>query len=180
MPTSPDHNSIAMETNRLTLREFQDSDAEAIQSYAGDPEVTLYTSFGPNTPEDTAAVLASWILERQRVPRVEWPLAIIRKNDDVLIGATGLGAVKWATREAAFGYVLRRSAWGMGYATEASRAVCDWAFNKLALRKLVAHCEPGNAASLTVLNKLGFRQEAPVTLPRINGERRFYLTFVAE
>jgi RimJ/RimL family protein N-acetyltransferase len=69
---------------------------------------------------------------------------------------------------------------GHGYATEAGRAGRDWAFNELALQRLVAHCEEVNAASVAVLKKLGFSQEAPVTLPRLNGERRRYLTFVIE
>jgi [ribosomal protein S5]-alanine N-acetyltransferase len=180
MTAFPIHNRIAMETNRLTLREFEPSDADATQLYAGDPEVTRYTSFGPNTPESTAAVLAYWLSEREREPRVEWPIAIQRKEDGVLIGGTGIAKVNWATGEAAFGYVLRRSAWGYGYATEASRAVLAWAFNELALQRLVAHCEEANTPSLVVLKKLGFSEEAPVVLPRVNGEKRRYLTFVLE
>jgi ribosomal-protein-alanine N-acetyltransferase len=172
--------TLALNTERLILREFRETDVSAVQAYAGDAEVTRYTSFGPNTPEVTAAVLASWSCERERLPRLEWPLAIVRRDDGVLIGGTGLATVNWTAGEAAFGYVLRRSAWGKGYATEAGRAVLDWAFNELALRRLVAHCEEINAASVSVLRKLGFSQEAPVTLPRVNGERRLYLTFVIE
>ncbi|NYF77880.1 RimJ/RimL family protein N-acetyltransferase [Granulicella arctica] len=64
-------------------------------------------------------VLASWMEEQHRIPRTEWPLAIVRSDDGALIGGTGIGAVDWKKREAAFGYVLRRSTWGRGYATEA-------------------------------------------------------------
>ena len=167
-------------TDRLLLREFESSDADAIQVYAGDAEVTRYTSFGPNTPEQTQEVLANWLSAREHVPRTEWPLAIVRRADSVLIGGTGLGAVNWKSREAAFGYVLRRSAWENGFATEAGRAVRDWAFEKLELRQLTAHCEEANTASLAVLNKLGFSQGASVSLPRVNGEVRRYLTFTVE
>jgi ribosomal-protein-alanine N-acetyltransferase len=82
--------AVSIQTGRLALREFSEQDVDAIQIYAGDAEVTRYTSFGPNSPEVTAAVLACWIEERERLPRVEWPLAIVNRDDGVLIGGTGL------------------------------------------------------------------------------------------
>lgn len=180
MSTPPTFSSVTLETPRLTLREFADGDAEAIQIYAGDPEVTRFTSWGPNTPETTAAVLASWLLDQKVSPRTECTLAIVRKEDGILIGGVGFGMTDWNSGTANFGYVLQRSAWGKGYATEASRAVVDLALNELGLRRLIAHCEPAHAASLSVLNQLGFSQDAPVSLPRTNGEMRSYLTFVKE
>jgi ribosomal-protein-alanine N-acetyltransferase len=180
MSTPATFASVTLETPRLTLREFAEGDAEAIQFYAGDPEVTRFTSWGPNTPDTTAAVLASWLQDRKLSPRTEWTLAIVRKENGILIGSTGFGMTDWNSGTANFGYVLQRSAWGKGYATEASRTVVDLALNELGLRRLIAHCEPAHAASLSVLNKLGFSQDAPVALPRMNGEMRSYLTFVKE
>ena len=180
MSAPPSFSSVTLKTPRLTLREFAKGDAAAMQAYAGDPEVTRFTSWGPNTPETTAAVLASWLLDQKASPRTECTLAIVRQEDGILIGGTGFGMTDWNVGTANFGYVLQRSAWGQGYATEASRAVVNWAFNELSLHRLVAHCEPAHAASLSVLNKLGFRQETTVSLPRMNGEMRSYLTLVLE
>jgi len=167
----PALSSVILETPRLVLREFAEGNAEAIQVYAGDPEVTRYTSWGPNTPEVTDTVLTNWIEEQKSSPRTEWPLAIVRKENGALIGGTGLGAVDWGTGAAIFGY---------GYATEAGLAVRDWAFNELGLRRLIAHCEPANTASSSVLKKLEFWEEASVFLPRLNGEMRSYRTFIRE
>ncbi len=180
MNSPPTFAAVTLETPRLTLREFAEGDAEAIQVYAGDPEVTRFTSWGPNTPETTAAVLASWLSDQKVSPRTECTLAIVRKEDGILIGGVGFGMTDWNSGMANFGYVLQRSAWGKGYATEASRAVMDWALNELGLRRLIAHCEPAHAASLSILKKLGFFQDAAVSLPRMNGEMRSYLTFVKE
>jgi ribosomal-protein-alanine N-acetyltransferase len=180
MSMPPSFASVTLETPRLILREFKEGDAEAIQVYAGDPEVTRFTSWGPNTPETTAAVLASWLLDQRVSPRTECTLAIVRNEDRILIGGVGFGMTDWNSGTGNFGYVLRRSAWGQGYATEASRAVVDFALNDLGLRRLIAHCEPAHAASLSVLNKLGFTQDAPASLPRMNGEMRSYLTFAKE
>jgi [ribosomal protein S5]-alanine N-acetyltransferase len=181
MSTPPELRQITLQTPRLTLREFMESDAEAIQVYAGDPEVTRFTSWGPNTPEATATVLVGWIQEQRISPRTECTLALVRSVDGVLIGGAGFGMTDWSTGTANFGYVLRRAAWGQGYATEAGRVVSDWALGELGLRRLMAHCEPANVASAHVLGKLGFeRQEGLVSLPRTNGEVREYWTFVRE
>ena len=82
--------SITLKSPRLTLREFAEGDAEAIQVYAGDPEVTRFTSWGPNTPETTDAVLSGWLQEQKTSPRTECTLAIVRKEDGVLIGGSRL------------------------------------------------------------------------------------------
>ena len=181
MSTFPELRQVTFQTPRLTLREFRESDAEAIQVYAGDPEVTRFTSWGPNTPEVSAAVLAGWLQEQRSSPRTDCTLAIVRREDGVVIGGTGFGMTDWSTGTANFGYVLRQSAWGEGYATEAARAVSDWALDELGLLRLVAHCESANTASAHVLGKIGFeRQEGLVSLPRTSGEVREYLTFVRE
>ena len=174
------HSPVRLRTPRLILREFAEGDAGAIQVYAGDSEVTRFTSFGPNTPEVADSVLTNWIGEQKISPQTEWPLASVRQENELQIGATGLGAVDWSTGAGILSYVFRQSAWGQGYATETSRAVVDWAMNDLSVRRLVAHCEPANVASSSVLTKLGFWQEDPVTQPRLNGEMRYYLTFVKE
>ncbi len=53
-----------------------------------------------------------------------------------------------------------QSEWGKGYASEAIRAVCSFAFDELNLKKLVAGCYEGNVASLSAFRKVGFLQEA--------------------
>lgn len=122
MSGPPEFSKVTLQTPRLILREFTKGDAEAIQVYAGDPEVTSFTSWGPNTPEVTAAVLAGWLKDQKSSPRTECTLAIVRREDGVLIGGAGFGMTDWEMGTTNFGYVLRRSAWGQGYATEASRA----------------------------------------------------------
>lgn len=170
---------VFLTTPRLVLREFRVSDHAAIQAYAGDAEVTRFTRWGPNTHEMTGSVLGTWLEEKNRRPRVEWPVAIVRRIDGSLIGGTGIRLVDWQAGTAMFGYVLQRPAWGCGFATEAGSAIVDWAFGQLHLNRLIAHCEPPNEASLHVLNKLGFRQEEGlIQIQRVNGEMRSCLTYI--
>ncbi len=179
MPTVPEAGEVSLTTRRLLLREFQIADHAAVQTYASDPMVTRFTGWGPNTDAMTAVVLQSWEEARSKTPRVEWPIAIVRRDEGVLIGSTGIGAVDWQTGSAIFGYVLRRDAWGCGFATEAGRAVVDWAFDRLGLRRLTAHCDTANGASLHVLGKLGFRQESGVIpFEKGNGDKLSLLEFV--
>ena len=73
----------------------------------------------------------------------------------------------WAKAEAALrefealelGYLLRRDCWGRGYALEACRALVEEAFSRGAHR-IYAECDPQNAASWLLLERLGFRREA--------------------
>jgi [ribosomal protein S5]-alanine N-acetyltransferase len=170
---------IVLNTQRLVLREFRASDYPAMQAYAGDAEVTRFTSWGPNTPEMTASVLHAWLEEKDKTPRVEWPIAIVRRSDGLLIGGTGVGQVDWQTGTAVFGYVLQRAVWGGGFATEAGSAIVAWAFGTLGLRSLIAHCEPSNRASLHVLNKLGFLQTGGlIQIAKENGDKLSFLSFV--
>jgi ribosomal-protein-alanine N-acetyltransferase len=63
------------------------------------------------------------------------------------------------------GYILKRSAWGNGYATEACRRLVQFAFEETELDEIVAVTDPRNAASKKVLRKSGLRDE---------GSRRAY------
>jgi ribosomal-protein-alanine N-acetyltransferase len=63
------------------------------------------------------------------------------------------------------GYILRRSAWGNGYATEACRRLVQFAFEETELDEIVAVTDPENAVSQKVLRKCGLRDE---------GSRRAY------
>ena len=63
-------------------------------------------------------------------------------------------------RQAYLGYTLARSAWGQGYASEAARKLLDYLFRVLDLHRVIADCDVDNAASIRLLERLGFRREA--------------------
>src|SRR6478735_5043576 len=60
---------------------------------------------------------------------------------------------------ASMGYCLGAAAWGHGYATEAARALLQWAFDTLDLNRVQAETDTRNVASARVLEKLGFVRE---------------------
>src|SRR6185436_10062199 len=86
-------------------------------------------------------------------------VAVDRATDGTFIGWCGLTQGNPAHRSASMGYCLDDAAWGHGYATEAARALLQWAFATLDLNRVQAETDTRNAASARVLEKLGFVRE---------------------
>ena len=62
------------------------------------------------------------------------------------------------------GYRFTQKYWGKGYATEASAALMDYAFNKLKIPCVYALIEADNLKSRRVLEKVGFHEDKPMTI----------------
>jgi ribosomal-protein-alanine N-acetyltransferase len=86
--------------------------------------------------------------------------ATVLKEDGRYVGRCGLypHLVEGAkvADEAVLGFYLAREFWGRGLASEAGRAFVDFGFDELKLTRIVTAVEAGNAASVRVLEKLGF------------------------
>src|SRR5579863_3389148 len=145
-------------SERLHLREFRLEDERAIHEYASDPEVTMHTGWGPNDEETTRSVLRQWIVDQQTWPRYSIPLGIELRSEKRLIGSTGFASVNGAT--GIFGFVLHKSFWGHGFATEACRALLGFGFDNLNLHRVTAECFVEQTLSVRIMEKLGMRREA--------------------
>ena len=85
---------------------------------------------------------------------------IIRtRSDRAFVGEIAIHSINWGSRHGELGYHIERSQWGRGYATEAAAVVVRWGFERAKLHRLDADVSEGNAASLRVLRRLGFRRE---------------------
>jgi len=148
-----------LETERLILRPVEAGDWRAIHRYASLPEVARYLPNEPFTEDDARAFALRW--SEQARASDEWPevMVVQLKADGQLIGYVPfeLFNQKYRTRE--IGWVFAPDCQGQGYATEAARAVLALAFEKLGLHRVVATCDPRNAASYRVMERLGMRRE---------------------
>ena len=115
--------------------------------------------WGPNTSQDTAAFLAETRRAARAVPRRNYTLAVVVRASDELIGAVHLGETSSEHRRGEMGYVLARAHWGQGYATEAGATILRFGFDDVGLHKISATCDPANAASAHVLEKIGMEYE---------------------
>ncbi len=144
---------LPLQTARLTLRGFQSNDFDAIHAYASDAEVTRYMFYGPRTVEDTRAYLERTLAGQQDEPRMTWELAVTRAGDGRLVGACDLTLE--SQDEADLGFILARDVWGLGYATEAARAMVRAGFEQIGVRRIFSTCDVANVASARVLEKAG-------------------------
>lgn len=147
-----------LETERLILRPFHDDDAGELCELQSSAEVLRYW----DSPPWTDRASAERFLARSRQAAEEGTGARL-----VIEGSSDQQFLGWATfhswnpdfRSAGLGYCLKETAWGKGYATEASRAVLQWAYGALDLNRVQSEVDTRNTASARVLEKLGFIHE---------------------
>jgi RimJ/RimL family protein N-acetyltransferase len=140
-------------TERLLLRPGWIEDAPALAQALDDPAVVrnLARVPSPYTIDDAKAFLS--LPCAPTLPRF---LIFARTQRSLrLIGGIGLHACD--DGEIELGYWIGRRHWGLGFATEAGRAVTDLAHHSLRIPRLVAGHMRDNPASGHVLRKLGFR-----------------------
>ncbi len=146
-------------TPRLVLRDFVQADWKAVHEYAQDPQVTAMMDWGPNSVDQTLDFLKRTMEENARPTRRKYGLAItLTAEEGRVIGGARMDFTA-GPREADLGYVLNRAYWGRGYATEAARGLLELGFGRLGLHRAWATCDPRNAASARVLEKIGMRRE---------------------
>ena len=166
-----------LDTPRLLLRDLTDDDFEAVHAYSSDPEVVRYMTWGPNTEQDTLDFIASARSTARADPRRDFELAAVTRGEGRLIGCVGLH-VRDDETAAMLGYCFGREAWGHGYATEAGFAMLGLAFDVLLLHRVWAGCDPDNAGSVRVLEKLGMRLEGRLRHDvRVRGSYRDSLVY---
>lgn len=142
----------SLETARLALRPYEPGDLDAMADMFGDPDVTAHTLLGRRTRDETAQVLDSY--RGFLAERGYGMLAILDKATGQYLGEVGLFVSPMGPL--ALRYALARQAWGRGFATEASAAVLDDAFDGLGLHRMFAGVIAANLASIKVVDKLGF------------------------
>jgi 8-oxo-dGTP diphosphatase len=142
-----------IETKRLILRRYEESDAAALVRLVNDWDVSRWL---PHVPHPYAEPDArDFIASAQALldDRREYQLAITLK-DGTLIGTTGVHVASRSIPE--LGYWLGKRYWGRGFATETAAAMVNFSFKTLGLDMLMARVFDGNTASERVLVKLGF------------------------
>ena len=150
-----------LQTQRLSLREFEHEDVDALAAILSDPETMRYYPMR----FDHAAV-ADWIQRnRTRYANDGFGLwAMILNSTHELIGDCGLVCQTVdGVDEIEIGYHVRRDLWGQGYATEAARACRDYGFATLAVDRLISLIRPENLASRRVAEKNGMTVWKEVT-----------------
>jgi RimJ/RimL family protein N-acetyltransferase len=154
---SLDDGRLVLTQGRLTLREQLPQDAAQLAD--GKPAGLTWIDGGPG--EGTIGAASMTVAAATAgVYRPGWGVfAIQRTADGTAVGGAGFhgppdgGAVE-------IGYDLSASGRGGGWATDAARALCQWALGQPEVDRVLATTEPGNAASQAVLRRVGFQRVA--------------------
>lgn len=138
-----------LDTERLHLRPFTESDAKDLYEYASDELTIRHLTWAAHTDvEDSKRIIRTLLSNRGTY-------AIVFKESGKMIGCIDL-RIQTET-EASFGYVMNRAYWNKGYASEALRRALSYLFSDLGIEIVQSCHEKKNPASGSVMKKCGMR-----------------------
>jgi RimJ/RimL family protein N-acetyltransferase len=152
-------NAPVLETARLTLRPFRESDLEPMAASLADPEVVRHLSGTPYNREDSwrrmLAAPGLWVV----LGYGYW--AVERRDDARWVGQVGFADFKRDMTPSIeglpeMGWIFAAHAHGQGLASEAVAAALAWADETLHAPEITAIISPENAPSIRVAEKAGF------------------------
>ena len=136
-----------------------------VHHYLPPHTLTLLDSYlygGPaQSLDETRDSLAKKIAGSAWAKEGDWlSAAAVERESGLTVGDMALHWVSERDRTAEIGFVFDPRHQGKGFATEAARALVDWAFTEAGMHRVIGRAEARNAASARVLEKLGMRLEA--------------------
>jgi RimJ/RimL family protein N-acetyltransferase len=161
----------SVETARLLLRLPELADAEALMGILWDPEVVekkQVTLLEPPGGLDLA-------LKNTNDMRRQWELrgyghwSVIEKVTGHVIGCVGFYHPQRQWPGVDLGWVIHRSRWGHGFATEAARAALGWVWEYTQIDRIVSLIAPDDLRSIRIATKIGERFERADVDP-VHGE----------
>jgi ribosomal-protein-alanine N-acetyltransferase len=152
--------NLTLETDRLLLRELIHSDAEAFFVMDSNPKVHQYLWNKPvQKIEETIEIIE--FVRKQYVENGIGRFAMISKETNEFIGWAGLKLNTETVHNKVnfydIGYRLDEKFWGKGYASEASFAWLNYAFETMKIKTMEAAAHTDNSASNRILQKIGMQ-----------------------
>ena len=149
---------MILETRRLRLRDWRETDRAALAAMHADPEVMAdYRRIFTRIESDVRLDRYAASFKRHGLGR--WALETLAGD---FLGYVGI-MPSWPEHPLAphteIGWRLVRRAWGHGYATEAARAALADAFGRVGLDEVLAYTAPDNLRSQAVMARLQLRRD---------------------
>lgn len=148
-----------MKEQDILLREFVFNDWKAVHEYASQEKACIYQPWGPNSENETKAYVNTIIQNAKEVPRTRFAFAVTVQDGSKVIGAGEINIRDVENRSGEISYIINPDYWGNGYATETAKQLLSFGFNMLKLHRIYATCDPRNAASARVLEKISMKYE---------------------
>ncbi|MDD3368531.1 MAG: GNAT family N-acetyltransferase [Lachnospiraceae bacterium] len=171
-----------LETKRIILREWLESDAESLYKYASNPEVGPIAGWPVHTSVENSREIIRDVLSAEET------YAVVLKETGEAVGSIGLMIGKQSNieipeDEGELGYWIGVPFWGQGLIPEASRRLLEHGFLDLHLKKIWCGYFAGNEKSKRVQEKCGFqfvRIDKDKPWPLMNDVRTEYITCLSK
>jgi RimJ/RimL family protein N-acetyltransferase len=148
----------SIQSPRLTIRRFRDSDSEAFAAYRDDPEIARYQGWERPYSVSQAREFVAGLGDLHPGRAGTWfQFAVCARESNSLIGDIGLRTTNDDPPEGELGFSMASSHQGRGYAREAAHEVVRYAVTNLGMRRIFATTEAPNAPARKLLEHLGFR-----------------------
>ncbi len=143
-----------LETSRLILRPWCDSDAQALYRWARDPEVGPSAGWAPHTSVENSREIIRTVLSEEGTFAV-----LLKGGDGGPIGSVGVfpTAIPVGKGEPEIGYWIAHPYWGQGLIPEAVEELLLWQFQEMGVQRVWCAHSPENEKSRRVQEKCGFR-----------------------
>jgi aminoglycoside 6'-N-acetyltransferase len=150
---------VIFSTDRLIARRFGMDDLEAFVAMRNDPGVARYQPWESYSADEGRRFIDE--LAGCVPGEPGWfQFALEERRTGAFVGDCGLNILAHDPRLAQIGYSIAPAHWNRGLATEAVKALAEFAFAAFGLHRITASADPRNAASCRVLEKAGFVKEA--------------------
>ena len=147
-----------LESPRLRLRPFAADDVREVYELYADRDAVRFGYAPTMAGIDDARRVIQETLELARA-RTLFHFGVADAEHDRIVGHATLFRWDREHRLAEIGYSIRRDRWGLGLGSEAVATLITFGFECLGLRRIEADADPRNAASIRLLEKLGFVRE---------------------
>jgi RimJ/RimL family protein N-acetyltransferase len=150
---------MIIDTPRLHLRFWQDSDRVAFAAMNADPEV-MHDLGGPIDVAESNAKFDRYAAAQHQRGFGRW---LVETHDGNFVGYTGILKAHLNNHPLGehfeIGWRLMRSDWGKGYATEAAKAALEDVFSRVRLPEVLAYTAPENVRSQAVMRRLALKRD---------------------
>lgn len=152
--------ALSLQSDRLLIRDWEEDDADAALEIYGSADVAPWLSPAMERIPDAASmrlVLRAWIEAQPNLVEPAGRWAVARRDDGEVVGALVIRLLPPYEEDLEIGWQLRPSAWGHGYATEASLELMRWAFKEAQVDELFAVARPNNRRAIATAKRLGMQ-----------------------
>lgn len=159
--------SLKLETKRLVLRRYIESDIDMLYEIITDKRLAKYIHFPKLTKEEELTYIRDCIKDADSSKYEKWAICLKEKN--IPIGIISVNGIEKHHNYANVGYAILYDYWGYGYAAEALESVTNYLLDS-GYYLVECSCNELNKQSSRVLEKAGFKKDGYIANRRLNAD----------